>query len=266
MAYRKTERELRRLRGRRDHVVASACEVVQRSGFSGAKAREIAEASGVSVGSLYSGFDSIEGLHAEVFRLLAGRELRRVVGDVRAAPAPAASLAALVRGFGARALGAPCLARALLLEPVAPDIEALRTAYRRSYEDLAAGILREGIDAGEFAAQDIEVSAPALIGAVSASLVRPLDPARREPPAAAGRAGVPDRPPGTEVIEEILRLCLRAAGASPQASAAVTGNPTAAGCAPPDTASPASERNNDDEARRASGDDQTSSRPAGDAS
>lgn len=210
MAYRKTDRELDRLRHRRDRVVLGACEVVQRSGFGAARARDIADASGVSVGSLYSDFDGLGDLRAEVFRLLAERELRRVAQDVEAARCPGDALAVLVRGFGARSLAAPMVAWALLLEPVSPAIEALRLQYRRDYADLAASIIRDGIEALEFVPQSVEVSASSVIGAIAESLVRPLDPAMCVEAAAGNASAV-----NTGFIEEIVQFCLRAVGAAP---------------------------------------------------
>lgn len=209
MTYRKTEHELDRLRRRRERVVASACEVVQGAGFVGAKAREIAALAGVSVGSLYSNFNGIDELHGEVFQLLAERELRRVAKDVDAAARSSDALAALVRGFGTRALSAPVLAWALLLEPVTPNIEVLRLQYRSDYASLASSIVREGIEVGEFAPQSVEVSAPALIGAISESLVRPLAPAPSNT-----RTGAPLSRQDSELIEEILEFCFRAVAAN----------------------------------------------------
>lgn len=246
MAYRKTEREVLRLRQRRDRIVVSACEIVQRSGFGGAKAREIAETAGVSVGSLYSNFDRVEVLHAEAFRLLADRELHRVVEDVHAAPTPTASLAALVRGFGTRSLTAPRLAWALLLEPVTTTVEVLRLEYRSRYVDLATDIMRAGIDTGEFAAQAVDIAAPAVIGAISESLVRPLDPYLGGADVGGGA-----RTHGTELIEKILRLCMRAVGSSA---------PGRHGHRTPEKEA------NRSESRRAGGDDQAAHRAAGDTS
>ncbi|MHB8187619.1 MAG: TetR/AcrR family transcriptional regulator [Dermatophilaceae bacterium] len=212
MAYRKTVREVDRLRQRREDVVAAGCAVVQRAGFGRAKARDIAESAGVSVGSLYSNFDGIDGLRAEVFSLLAERELRRVAHDVEQATCPRDALVALVRGFGARCLTAPMVAWALLLEPVSSTIETLRLQYRHDYADLTASIIREGVAAGEFGMQNVEVSAPAVVGAIAESLVWPLDPAMRG--RASDKTGCPSSPLGVELIEEIAHLCLRVVGAA----------------------------------------------------
>lgn len=209
MAYRKTGRELDRLHQRRQRVVMSACGVVQRAGFTAAKARDIAALAGMSVGSLYSHFGGIAEVHAEAFRLLADKELQRVVRDVDTADCPSAALAALVRGFGTRALSAPVLAWALLLEPVAPDVAELRRRYRGDYENLASSIVREGIDAGEFALQTVEISAPALIGAISESLVHPLCPALSDT-----QPGTPRSRPDSELIEGIVEFCFRAVTAN----------------------------------------------------
>ncbi|WP_157996909.1 MULTISPECIES: TetR/AcrR family transcriptional regulator [Streptomyces] len=209
MAYRKTERELQRLQERRERILDSACVLVQREGFGGVKAREVAEAAGVSVGSLYSHFGNVEALHAETFRVLAGREFGRVIAHVHTAGSATAALAALVRGFGARSLAAPRLAWALLLEPVTSTVEYLRLDFRRDYTALAAGIIQDGVDSREFTDQRVDVSAPALIGAIAESLVRPLAPA-----ADSGPGERDARAEQHEFIEEILRVSLRAVGAA----------------------------------------------------
>lgn len=209
MAYRKTGRELDRLHQRRQRVVTSACGVVQRAGFTAAKARDIAALAGMSVGSLYSHFGGIAEVQGEAFRLLAEKELQRVVRDVDAAACPAAALAALVCGFGTRALSAPVLAWALLLEPVAPNVAELRLRYRSDYENLASSIVREGIDAGEFAPQTVEISAPALVGAISESLVHPLCPGHSDTQPGASRSGS-----DSKLLEGIVEFCFRAVAAN----------------------------------------------------
>lgn len=209
MAYRKTGRELERLQQRRDRVITSACEVVQRAGFAAARARDVAALAEMSVGSLYSHFGGITEVHVEVFHVLAEKELQRVAREVDAASCPSAALAALVRGFGARALSAPVLAWALLLEPVAPDVAELRLRYRGDYENLASSIVREGIDAGEFAPQTVEICAPALIGAVSESLVHPLCPVLADT-----RPGTARSRSDSALLEGIVEFCFRAVAAN----------------------------------------------------
>ncbi len=208
MAYRKTDREVTRLQRRRQRVLDATAALVRRSGFGAAKAREIADEAGVSVGSLYSGFQGLDGLLSEVFGMLAERELRRVALDVDDAAGPRKALATLVRGFGARALTAPMVSWALLLEPVSPAIDRMRLQYRNDYADLVASIIRDGIDRGEFFAQNVDVSAPAVIGAIAESLVRPLDP--HVTSSTDARFAAVDR----ELVEQIVQLCARMVGAA----------------------------------------------------
>jgi AcrR family transcriptional regulator len=223
MAYRKTDHEIQRLQRRRGHVLDAAVAVVRRGGFRAAKAREIAEEAGVSIGSLYLGFEGLDGLRAEVFGTLAERELQRVARDVEAASSPHDALVALVRGFGARSLTAPMVAWALLLEPAGPAIDGLRLRYRADYADLVASVIRGGIECSEFSDQDVEVSAPAVIGAIAESLVRPLDPQFLIDAPGSQREGV-----SQGLIEQIVQLCLRAVGAPANASPESDGDSRAA--------------------------------------
>ena len=88
-------------------------------------------------------------------------------------PAPQ-RIAAGVETFARRALRARRFAWALLAEPVDPGVEAERLAFRRDYRDLLAAVLREGVAAGELPAQDTDLVAAALVGAIGEALVGPL--------------------------------------------------------------------------------------------
>jgi len=70
-----------------------------------------------------------------------------------------------------------------------------------------ARLLRAGIDAGEFPAQDIEAGAACIVGAFTEALITPIAPGSRAPPAR-GR---------TRLVAAISGFCLRAVGARPQA-------------------------------------------------
>ena len=84
--------------------------------------------------------------------------------------------------FARRALRGRRLAWALIAEPVDPAVEAERLAFRSAYRDGFAALLEEGVAAGELPAQDVEVAAAALVGAIGEALVGPTAPdaARRD--------------------------------------------------------------------------------------
>ena len=78
--------------------------------------------------------------------------------------------------FAERALRRPRLAWALIAEPVDPLVDAERLAYRERYSALTAQALRAGIEAGELPAQNVELTAAALVGGCGEALVGPLSP------------------------------------------------------------------------------------------
>lgn len=177
MPYRQTENTRRRAADKRAALLGAARELVAAHGFAGTKVAAIAVVCGMSVGSVYSYFDNRDELLAEVFRDVAGHELAVVRGAVmQARPDPVRRLDALVVTFASRALTAPQMAWSLLFEPVSPQIELERLTHRHSYVELTEGILRDGIAAGIFPAQNITLSASATMGAVSEALIGRLNP------------------------------------------------------------------------------------------
>lgn len=204
--YRKTSGEQGRLDQRRHDILSAAQRIVRQQGFGGAKIRAVAEAAGVSVGSVYSYFPDIQALHGEVFAGFAGRELATVQAAVDGPADAAAQLRRLVEIFATRALAAPRLSWALLAEPVSPAVERQRLAYRQQYVQLTAEIVDRGVLAGTFPPQSVLTTSRALVGAIAESLVGPLNPIRSEAPQLTDDTG-----------EEITVFCMRAAGVAPAA-------------------------------------------------
>jgi AcrR family transcriptional regulator len=152
----------------------------------------------VAVGTVYRYFPSKSALFAEVFREASQREVEAMavaMGGERPAPQ---RIAAGVETFARRALRARRFAWALLAEPVDPGVEAERLAFRRDYRDLLAGVLREGVAAGELPSQDPDLAAAALVGAIGEALVGPLST-----PAAADAEAT---------ISSLVEFCERAIG------------------------------------------------------
>lgn len=207
MAYRPTEYTRGVAEQRRARFLQVATATVARDGFAGATVKAIAAECETSVGTLYSYFDSRAHLLTEVFRAAAAHELAAVTAAVDAAEkagAPAADqIDALVATFASRALAAPGLAYALLFEPADPGVVAERLRFREAYHGLGAQILRGGTASGELADQHTDITAAAVIGAISEALVGRLAPA----PVAA----VTDLP-SDQTIAEIQRFCRRAIG------------------------------------------------------
>lgn len=194
--YRPTERTEARRAATRKRIVAAAGRLVAEGGYQAAAMSRVAERAGVGAGTVYRHFPSKAELFAEVFRRASQREVDAMARAGQVPGPVAVRLAVAVETFARRALRGRRLAWALLAEPVDPAVEVERLAFRRAYRDVIAGLLEEGVAAGELPDQDPEVSAAALVGAIGEALVGPLSPT--------ARSRDPDR-----LVEALLTFCLR---------------------------------------------------------
>ncbi|MFD1812863.1 TetR/AcrR family transcriptional regulator [Rhodococcus gannanensis] len=202
VAYRPTEKTRAAKAQRRAALLTEATELVAEGGFTAATVKAIAERCEVSVGSVYSHFDGSTDLLASVFRRGADQELEAVRAAVAATEGGANRLRALVETFAQRAIRGRQLAWSLLFEPVDPRIDAERLAYRADYHALTTEILRDGMESGEFPRQHLEVTATALIGAISEALTGRLSPTH----------AVTTDADDADTVEAILRFCLHGVG------------------------------------------------------
>ncbi|MEU2022188.1 TetR/AcrR family transcriptional regulator [Streptomyces sp. NPDC016469] len=201
MAYRKTPAEISRLEAAREHLIAAATSVVTEVGWSQASVTAVADSAGIAAGSVYQHFSSKAALAVEVFRRAAGREVE-VLGTVLREPGtPVERLARGIEVFARRALENRGLAYALLAAPADPAVGAERLDYRRRYRALFAEVVHEGIEEGLLPAQNGEITAAALTGAVGEVLVDPL--------------GAGDGETTEALLTELVAMALRCAGAPP---------------------------------------------------
>lgn len=204
MAYRETQLVRVRAANRRQTILDAAIRIVATSGFAGANVRDIAAAADVSTGSVYSYFGSRDELLAEVFRVVAGKELE-VASAVLLRPDAAfhTRLRSFVLTFAGRALRGRRMAEALLFEPTSPTIEAERLTFRQSHHCLFAEAIVAAVEAGELPPQDSALASRAVIGAIGETLL--------------GRLTKPQYGPDDDkaVSEYVLQFCVRALGAQP---------------------------------------------------
>ena len=197
MPYRPTERTEARRAATRERIVRAAHALIARGGYREAQVAAVAAGAGVATGSVYRHFPSKAELFAEVFRRASQREVdaTRAAADAAGGAAPQ-RLAAAVETFARRALRGRRLAWALIAEPVDPAVEVERLAFRRAYAAGFAQVLREGVDAGELAPQNVELTAAALVGALGEALVGPLSP-------------VADDVDADALVADLVTFCLR---------------------------------------------------------
>jgi AcrR family transcriptional regulator len=200
MAYRSTERTEARRAAVRSRIVTAARELIGEGGYVAAQVAAVADRAGVAVGTVYRHFPSKSDLFAEVFREASQHEVDAMRAAMEETSGPAGErVAAGVEAFARRALRGKRLAWALLAEPVDPAVEAERLHFRHSYRDLMAEVIAEGIEGRELPAQDVEVTAAALIGAVGETMLGPLSPT--------ANGGDPDA-----LIASLINFCTRALG------------------------------------------------------
>ncbi|MGN9790494.1 TetR/AcrR family transcriptional regulator [Streptomyces sp. OZ13] len=200
MAYRKTPAEIRRLEAAREHLVTRATDVVADAGWAHASVSAVAEAAGISAGSVYQHFPSKAALAVEVFRRAAGREVEVLAEVLHGSGTPVERLVAGVRVFARRALENRGLAYALLAAPAEPAVGAARLDFRLRYRALFAEVVRQGMAEGLLPPQNAEITAAALTGAIGEVLVAPL--------------GTPEEDDTDGLLAELTAMALRCAGAA----------------------------------------------------
>jgi AcrR family transcriptional regulator len=208
MGARPGERPARSARGdaTRERLLAAAVELLEEGGYAAASVVAIAERGGVAAGALYRHFPSKAELFVEVFRAVAEEELETLRAASVVQGTVVDKLDAILGEFIGSAMEQPRLAWALGYEPVDPLVDAERLAYRQTYRTRLAELLRKGIESGELPDQDAELTAAALIGAISESLVGPLSPVRDE------------LIPAERIVAALSAFCRRAIGSHPPSS------------------------------------------------
>jgi AcrR family transcriptional regulator len=186
--YRPTERTRARLAAARERIVDAALAQLAEGGYASASVVAVARRAGVATGSVYRHFPSKGELFAEAFRRASQREVDVLRSMTDRSEPVTHRLAAWVEAFVRRALAEPVRAYALIAEPVDPAVEAERLTFRRAYADLFERALRDGVQSGQIAPLDAELTAAAIVGALAEALVGPLQ--RREAGADALVAGL----------------------------------------------------------------------------
>lgn len=185
----------------RERLLDAAVELLEEGGYAAASVAAITARSDVAAGALYRHFSSKSELFVEVFRAVADDELAALHEATTGPGTVVEKLDTIVREFTLGALEKPRIAWALGYEPVDPLVDAERLAYRQTYRRRLADLLRFGITSGELPDQDIELTAAALIGAISEALASPLSPVRDVDISA------------EEIVAGLSTFCRRAIGA-----------------------------------------------------
>jgi AcrR family transcriptional regulator len=209
MAYRHSPARLQKDGELRARILELALARVVDGGFAALTMQSLADDAGIATGSLYRHFSGKGELAAEVFARASQREVDTLGALLKATGSPSERLRRGLHQFAARAWGSRQLAFALIAEPVDPEVDEQRLIYREAYAALFVTLLEQGIAAGEFQPQPVQLTAACLVGAIAEALIGPLSP-----PARAARDAGQSSVSLEDVSDALASFCLRAVGAS----------------------------------------------------
>jgi AcrR family transcriptional regulator len=182
MAYRQTERVVRKLAARRQAILTAASQTLAEKGIAAIQIAPIAERAGIAAGTVYRYFPSKTELVAAVVSGLSEQETAALEQAAAAAPGPLSALAAAIATFAMRAMARRRLVLALMAEPIEPELDGALASYRRALAAEFEKLIRKALAESHLQHQDAALAAPALIGALIEGLIGPLAaPAAQEP-------------------------------------------------------------------------------------
>jgi len=197
MVYRRTHQVVKRLAARRSAILAAARDAAAEAGMSAVQIAPVAVRANVAAGTVYRYFPSKADLISELIADVSRDELAAIRRAADAAPGPSSALAAAVSTVAVHVLSQRKLAWGILAEPVDVDVTASRLASRREI----AGRIDAAVRAGHLPAQDTQLAATALLGALHEALVGPLAPDNLDDPARM-----------RDAVQSVTLLALRAVG------------------------------------------------------
>jgi AcrR family transcriptional regulator len=200
MPYRQTENVARKLAARQGAILAAARDIAAERGMAAVQIAPVAERAGVAAGTVYRYFPSKTELVTTLVAELVEEETAALRTAAASAPGPLSALAAAISTFCARALARRRLAFALIAEPVEPEIDTARAAYRRVLAGELRRLIERAIAAGHLPAQDTALATAALMGTLTEGLLGPLAPEAAD----AARA--------REQVQGLALMALRALG------------------------------------------------------
>jgi AcrR family transcriptional regulator len=201
MSYKRSFLMEERLADNRQRILKAARALVARGGFNQASIAAVAASAGLSAGAIYRYFPSKAALFVEVLTSAIDHEIAILQGIAQGQGSVTARLRGCIESFANRALEGPYLAYAFIAEPAEQEVDEARLHGRKRFGEVFKSLLEEGIEAGEFPPQSVDIGAACIVGAFTEALIRPIEPrGKRE-----GRK---------ELVEGIVAFCLRAVGAN----------------------------------------------------
>src|SRR5260370_34623344 len=163
MAYRQTDKVVRKLAARREAILAAAYDTLAEKGIAAIQIAEIAERAGIAAGTVYRYFPSKTELVAAVVAGLCEQEIAALEQAAAAAPGPLSALAAAIATFAMRAIARRQLVLALMAEPIEPDLDGALATHPRALAAQFEKLIPQALQDSHLKHQDAPLAAPALI-------------------------------------------------------------------------------------------------------
>jgi AcrR family transcriptional regulator len=176
MPYRRTDNVVRKLAARHLAILEAAKALAAEGGMAAVQIAAVAARANIAAGTVYRYFPAKIALVAALVAAVSEQEVAALRQAANAAPGPLSALAAAVTTFAARALAHRKLAFALIAEPVEPELENVRLSYRRALVGEYEIRIHAALAGGNLSGQDVNLTAPAVIGALIEGLIGPLAP------------------------------------------------------------------------------------------
>ena len=138
---------------RKAQLVQVALEMIQERGFDGLRIRDVAEAAGVSTGTIHYYFEDLDGLSGEIHALAVNRYISERQATIAALEDARDQLSAMVRaGIAPSADDAVTVAayQVGVTRRTKPDQVQLRSSYNDQQVVVYVGILARGVGQGHF--------------------------------------------------------------------------------------------------------------------
>ena len=146
---------------RRNEILGVTCQVVIERGFGSTRIADVADRLGVSTGLIHYHFDSKDQLLAEAFQWAAEADLSRLHAEVERGSTAVERLERVIHLYGP-----------LEAEPGwmlwidgwgealrSPPLQKISQELDHQWQQVMAGVVRDGVDAGEFRCADPEATA-----------------------------------------------------------------------------------------------------------
>jgi AcrR family transcriptional regulator len=181
MPYRRTERILERLAGRRDDILRAARDIAAEQGLGAVQIVPVAERAGIAAGTVYRYFPTKADLVEALLKTIAEQEIAAIRNSAGAAPGPLSALAAAIMALLVRTIQRPGLLAATLTVPAERRLDGLRLLWRRALVAEFEAAIRAAIAAGRLPEQEVKLAAAAVFGVLAECAIGPLAPGPTDP-------------------------------------------------------------------------------------